>query len=155
MYLFHLLQFDDLQFTVSFEMWVKLSWRDNRIRIKAVNNSESTLFSTHNITMMVLENTDILNHIWVAQISIPHQKLSSRQHGPPLINDMVNFVIRDGEVWVDLWSTVKPTITCPMSFNWFPFDQQKCNLIIRVRKYLYQSIIILIFQLSQVIYIQD
>ena len=84
--------------------------------------------------MMVLENTDILRDIWVAQFYLPHQKLSNRQHDPPIIDDMVNILVREQDVWVDLWSTIKPTITCPMSFNWFPFDHQKCYFIIRVHE---------------------
>ena len=128
-----LFQVDDLKFTVSFEMWLKMSWVDNRIKIKTANSSNSVTYSTANITLIALENSDILNHIWVPQVVIPHQKLYKSVPGPPLTDSTVNIVSREQTVWVDLWSTVKPTITCPMSFNWFPFDKQTCNLILRVR----------------------
>ena len=126
-------QVDDLKFTISFEMWLKISWVDNRIKIKAANSNNSVTYSTSNITLIALENSDILNHIWVPQVAIPHQKLYKSVPGPPLTDSLVNVVSREQTVWVDIWSTVKPTITCPMSFNWFPFDKQTCNLILRVR----------------------
>ena len=126
-------------------MWLKLTWVDNRIRIITTNTttgrfarstSESVLFTTpSNITLIALENSDILDQIWVPQVLIPHQKLSNRHHGPPFVDDTISIVLKEQDVWVDLWSVIKPTITCPMSFNWFPFDQQSCQLIIRVRRF--------------------
>ena len=126
---------DDIQFTISFDMRLKLTWVDNRLNIIARNSTgDSVLVSTNsNITLIALENSDLLDHIWVAQVMIPHQKLAHYDFGPPIVDESLNIVLKDKDVWVDLWSGIKPTITCPMSFNWFPFDQQKCELVIRVR----------------------
>ena len=128
-------QVDDLQFTVSFNMWLKLTWLDNRLNINITNKTSQSVLRSKNskITLIALENSDLLDHIWVAEVMIPHQKLSNCDHGPPFTDDSINIVLKDQNVWVDLWSLVKPTITCPMSFNWFPLDQQYCTLIIRVR----------------------
>ena len=29
----------------------------------------------------------------------------------------------------DVWISIKPVITCPMDFSWFPFDTQECYFI--------------------------
>ena len=129
-----MVQVDDLQFTISFDMWLKLAWVDNRLKVDTKNGSSGTIFpSTNpNITVLALENSKILNHIWVPKVLIPHQKLSKCHHGPPFHDQVVNIVVNNQTVWVDFWSLIKPTITCPMSFNWFPFDSQNCYLTIQV-----------------------
>ena len=129
-------QVDDVQFTISFAMWLKLTWVDNHLKIDTKNGTSRAMYRTinPNITVLELGNDKILDHIWVPEVSIPHKKLSKCQHGPPFHDQVINIVVNNRTVWVDLWSLVKPTITCPMSFNWFPFDVQSCFLNIQVRK---------------------
>ena len=117
-------------------MWLKLTWVDNRLKIDTKNGTSRAMYRTinPNITVLGLENSKILDHIWVPEVLIPHQKLSKCDHGPPFHDQVVNIVVNNRTVWVDLWSLVKPTITCPMSANWFPFDEQNCFLTIKVKK---------------------
>ena len=35
------------------------------------------------------------------------------------------------ERWIHIWKTVRPTITCKMSFSFYPFDQQVCHFQFR------------------------
>ena len=35
---------DDLHFTISFDMWLKLAWVDNRIRLDNLNGSSRAVF---------------------------------------------------------------------------------------------------------------
>ena len=118
-------------------MWLKLTWVDNRLKIDTKNGTSRAIYSTinPNITVLGHENSKILDHIWVPKLLIPHQKLSKCDHGPPFHDQVVNIVVNNRTVWVDLWSLVKTTISCPMSFNWFPFDEQNCFLTIKVRKF--------------------
>jgi hypothetical protein len=39
------------------------------------------------------------------------------------------FLKLDGFLTAMLAVTVKPEITCPMKFNWFPFDSQQCHFV--------------------------
>jgi hypothetical protein len=127
---------DDLHFTISFDMWLKLAWVDNRIRVESVNRTNREVFPTsigknpHTKTIGLVD-TDMLGHIWVPEVMMPHQKLSKCVHGPPFHDQVLNIVLKNGTVWVDYWSNIKLTITCPMSFNWFPFDMQHCHLYIQ------------------------
>ena len=80
------------------------------------------------------QNKELLDHIWVPELYIPHQKLVKCSHGLPFYQQKINFLVKAENIWVDFWTLVKPTITCPMVFNWFPFDQQYCNVFIQVEK---------------------
>jgi hypothetical protein len=115
-------------------MWLKLAWVDNRLKLDTRNGTSTAVFpSTNpNITTVLNVDTNLLEHIWVPEVLIPHQKLSKCHHGPPFHDQVINVVVNNQTVWVDFWSLVKPTITCPMSFNWYPFDVQNCHLVIQV-----------------------
>ena len=36
---------------------------------------------------------------------------------------------------MEIAETIQPEITCPMTFNWFPFDTQYCYLLMEIRPY--------------------
>ena len=136
MYLF---QVDDLHFTISFDMWLKLAWVDNRIRLDNLNDSSRAVFPSSisnnpDINTIGLVDMEMLEHIWVPQIMVPHQKMTKCVHGPPFHDQVLNIVVKNETVWVDYWSLIKPTITCPMSFNWYPFDVQNCLMAIQVQQ---------------------
>ena len=117
-------------------MWLKLAWVDNRIQLDTRHyTSNNVLFpstSNTNITTIGSVDKDLLNHIWVPQVMIPHQRLARCLHGPQFHDQVLNIVVQNNTVWVDYWSLIKPTITCPMTFNWYPFDVQNCQLSIQV-----------------------
>ena len=67
------------------------------------------------------------------------QHPNSPQHGlqgPHIIHHIaVNCSLKeDGAVLVDMSLFAKPTITCNMEFSLFPFDVQRCQVKIQVRK---------------------
>ena len=118
-------------------MWVKMAWEDNRICVQKKNTTDIGVFPTSintnpNITTIGNVDVDIVQHIWTPQVMIPHKKLQSCQHGPPLHDKVVNIVEKNGDVWVDYWTLLKITTTCPLTFNWYPFDVQNCPLFIQV-----------------------
>ena len=128
-------QVDDLQFTISFDMWLRLSWIDNRLKIDTKNGSRrGVILSTdEKVTAINLQSRQILHQIWVPEVIIPHQKLLKLNPGPGFRDEVLAFMLKDENVWVDYWSWIKPTITCPMSFNWYPFDVQNCLMAIQVQ----------------------
>ena len=80
------------------------------------------------------QNKKILDHIWIPEIYIPHQGLTKCRHGEGFYDEVVNFLVKNGSILVDYWSLLKPVITCPMVFNWFPFDEQNCNFKAQVEE---------------------
>ena len=129
---------DDLHFTISFNMWLKLAWVDNRIKLETQNCSNRAVFPSSvgtnpNIKTIGLVDMDLLEHIWTPQVMLPHQKLAKCLHGPPFHDQVLNIIVKNETVWVDFWSMMRITITCPMTFNWYPFDVQSCDLFIQVR----------------------
>ena len=119
-------------------MWLKMAWKDSRIKIdrKDFNGSEvfpKSISEDPNANTVGNVDTSVIQHLWVPQVMMPHKKLQSYQHGPPFHDKVVNFVEKNGTVWVDYWTLVKITITCPLTFNWYPFDVQDCPLLIQVR----------------------
>jgi len=127
---------DDHHFTISFDMWLKLAWIDNRIKVESENSTNREVFPSStgtdpDIKTIGLVDTDMLAHMWVPQVMIPHKTLLKSVHGPPFHDQVLNIVLKNQTVWVDYWSLIKLTITCPMTFNWFPFDVQKCHLNIQ------------------------
>ena len=115
-------------------MWLKLTWVDNRLKIdkEEIPSREMYPSNNPNISVLAVEDMTFLDHIWVPTVYIPHQKLTNCRHGKTFHDTVLNIVLNKQTVWVDFWSLVKPTITCPMSFNWFPFDHQHCFLTIQV-----------------------
>jgi hypothetical protein len=115
-------------------MWLRLSWIDNRLKIETKNGSRrGVIMSTdEKVTSIRLQSRQILHQIWVPEVIIPHQKLSKLNHGPGYRDEVLAFVLKDENVWVDYWSWIKPTITCPLTFNWYPFDQQNCLFVLQV-----------------------
>ena len=93
----------------------------------------SSISNHPDINTIGLVDVEMLEHIWVPQVMVPHQKMTKCVHGPPFHDQVLNIVIKNETVWVDFWSLVKPTITCPMSFNWYPFDVQNCFMAIQVQ----------------------
>ena len=122
------------KFTISFSLWLGLNWIDNRLQINAQNNTRrGVIHSTDNkVVALQRQSKKILQYMWLPEVYIPHQQLSKCSHGVGLYDEVVNFFVKNDDVWVDYWSLVKPTITCSMAFNWFPFDEQNCNFIIQV-----------------------
>ena len=110
-------------------MWLKLLWRDNRLTID-LNNTQVEVFD--DIWVTTIKNHQILHHLWLPDIYIPHQKLSKVSHGPGFHDEVITVTVKDGNIWVDYWRWLKLTTTCPMSFNWFPLDEQNCYVSIQV-----------------------
>ena len=113
-----------------------MNWIDNRIKIEPNNkNSGHVLRSPEtNSVAVALQDKKILDHIWIPGVYIPHRGLSRCRHGDGFYDEVLNFLVKNESVWVDYWMLLKPTITCSMVFNWFPFDEQNCSFTIQVEQ---------------------
>ena len=118
-------------------MWLGLTWRDNRLKIKPhlINSGHHIISSETNTTALTKQNKKLLDHIWIPEIYFPHRGLTKCRHGDGFYDEVVNIVVKNDSVSVDYWALLKPTITCSMIFNWFPFDQQNCIFLIQVRAF--------------------
>ena len=117
-------------------MWLGMNWIDNRIKIEPKNKNSGHVMRSpeSNAVAVALQDKEILDHIWIPEVYIPHRGLSRCRHGDGFHDEVLNFLVKNESVWVDYWMLLKPTITCSMVFNWFPFDEQNCSFIIQVIK---------------------
>ena len=115
-------------------MWLKLLWKDNRLIIDMNNTSSTEIEVVGDIRVATVKNRQILHHLWLPDLYIAHQKLSKVNHGPGFHDEVITITVKEGNVWVDHWRWLKLTTTCPMSFNWFPLDEQSCYVSIQVRR---------------------
>ena len=113
-------------------MWLGLNWMDNRLKIEPnLINSGHQIVSPNSIAL-TQQNKKLLDHIWIPEIYIPHRGLTKCRHGDGFYDEVVNILVKNKSISVDYWTLQKPTITCSMIFNWFPFDQQNCIFLIQV-----------------------
>ena len=101
-------------------------WIDNRITI-------ARNVTTNKGNKIALNNKHMLRHIWLPDLLIPHHKMSKVNHGPGFHDEVVTFIRKEGNIWVDHWKWLKLTTTCQMNFNWFPLDVQHCFFRIQVK----------------------
>ena len=118
-------------------MWLKLLWKDNRLIINQNNASSQEVIDLGDVKVFQLKDKQIIHNMWLPDLWIPHQSMSKVSHGAGFHEESISFTVNDGNIWIDYWRWLKLTTTCPMSFNWFPLDNQNCHFNIRVKK-LYQ-----------------
>ena len=113
-----------------------MNWIDNRLKIdpKKINSGDIMRSPDSDAIGLSQQNKKILEDIWIPELYIPHQGLSRCRHGDAFYDEVLNFLVKNESVWVDYWMLLKPTITCSMVFNWFPFDKQNCSFIIQVNE---------------------
>ena len=121
--LFDVYGVNDNDFTISFEVVVKFNWVDNRLW--SPNLQEKRDMESGDI------NPDLLNHIWVPRFLIRNMKEVEGDTSGLFPSRQLNIIVKDLDVWLDMWIIIKPTITCNMRFNWYPFDEQFCNFEIQ------------------------
>jgi len=129
--LLEIFKVDDLQFTISFSMWLGLNWMDNRLKIEPNQINSGHQIVSPNSIALTQQNKKLLDHIWIPEIYIPHRGLTKCRHGDGFYDEVVNILVKNKSISVDYWTLQKPTITCSMIFNWFPFDQQNCIFLIQ------------------------
>ena len=112
-------------------MWLKMNWEDNRIKVK--NNTKSNVAYDLKKSLVLTVHHDIIHHIWMPEWFIPHFKFSRVNHGVGFKSQMASVVIKDGILMVDHWQWLKLVTSCPMVFNWYPFDRQTCRIGIQVK----------------------
>ena len=67
--------------------------------------------------------------IWISH-QIQHVKKSNNDAGRLYFQERFSLNNVSGVPLVDLDLMTRVEITCPMNFNWFPFDSQVCHFVI-------------------------
>ena len=102
-----------------FGFW--FTWTDDRIFVNDTNP-----LNHYNL------DTSLLDNFWSPKnkIDIFHAKKSTPVAG--LVFHRTTFGLsgsQESEKWsFDVGDSIRPEITCPMDFQWFPFDTQYCHL---------------------------
>ena len=112
---------NDNDFSITFDVNVKFNWVDNRLRFK---NMAERMEGEHGEV-----HPDLLDHIWVPPVQIRHME-SAKKVGV-FSQRMLNIIVKGENIWFDMGVNTKPTITCKMRFNWYPFDEQVCQFVIQ------------------------
>ena len=94
------------------------NWQDNRLSSTKINST----------TGHVLDK-NLINKIWTPLVDLNHVKSSHTDSGFIFIDNFFSLTPSANKLYIEYMVTTKPQITCPMIFNMFPFDTQKCHFI--------------------------
>ena len=114
------LEVSDADFTLHASYIITYYWEDNRVFI---NDPAPPPY--------YLLDTNLLDKFWSPKVTIRHTKKSVQSAG--LLYHKTSFglsgVTTGGNSTFDVSVSIKPEITCPMDFSWYPFDTQSCHFI--------------------------
>ena len=76
-------------------------------------------------------DTNLLDKFWSPEVDIRHTKKSTQSAGFVFHKTSLGLSggTAGGNLTFDVSISVKPEITCPMDFSWYPFDTQYCYFI--------------------------
>ena len=117
-----LLQVSDTDFSLHASYGITFFWEDDRIFV-----DDPKPLAYYNL------DTSLFDKFWSPRnkVDIRHAKESRQNAG--LVFHKTSFGLSRGTVggnWsFDVTISIKPEITCPMDFSWFPFDTQECYFI--------------------------
>ena len=101
--------------TISFGAEVVFIWTDFRIKFNKTSGEKGYRYI----------DQSILDHIWRPKYQIVSDTVRDQEY----VTSYVNINVTSDELV--LRRSIKPTITCCMRFNWYPFDEQFCDFIIQ------------------------
>ena len=114
------LEVSDADFTLHASYIITYYWEDNRVFI---NDPAPPPY--------YILDTNLLDKFWSPKVTIRHTKKSVQSAG--LLYHKTSFglsgVTTGGNSTFDVSVSIKPEITCPMDFSWYPFDTQSCHFI--------------------------
>lgn len=106
---------------LSLSVLYSVSWIDNRVE-EIDDFDGQDLKPSH-----VILGHSILNKLWQPSTSLLNLKSMT-----PSLGAFSALKIDTGpDRWIHIWKTVRPTITCKMSFGSYPFDHQVCHFRFR------------------------
>ena len=110
-------------------MWVRLKWEDNRIKLR--NSTKNQIVYNLNKSRAFGVHKDFLHHIWLRAWYMLHVKMAKVNPSRQFYTDIITVILKDGKIFVDHTEWFKITSSCPMKFNWFPFDKQSCEICLQ------------------------
>ena len=118
-----LLQVSDTDFSLHASYDIMFFWEDDRV---FVDDPDPLAY--------YILDTSLFEKFWSPRnkVNVRHAKESRQNAG--LVFHQTSFGLSRGTVggnWsFDVSISIKPEITCPMDFSWFPFDTQECHFVI-------------------------
>ena len=113
----------DADFSLHASYGVAFNWLDDRVYVDDPNP----------LAVYGLD-TSLLDKFWSPRnkVDIRHTKESTQNAG--MVFHKISFTLNGGteggnSTYLDIWCSIKPVITCPMDFSWFPFDTQYCYFV--------------------------
>ena len=106
-----------MDFTVSIQMYLGVRWREPRI--SRTTNRNITHFGEDSFTAL---DTKFVRHLWVPDVYVYNMKYGSR-----VLKDLDGrlFVVNNDEIFYRQELII--TVWCPLRFEFFPLDHQKCH----------------------------
>ena len=118
-----LLQVSDTDFSLHASYDIMFFWEDDRV---FVDDPEPLAY--------YILDTSLFEKFWSPRnkVNVRHAKESRQNAG--LVFHQTSFglsrMAAGGNWSFDVSISIKPEITCPMDFSWFPFDTQECHFVI-------------------------
>ena len=131
LFLFEIFEVDDVNNHITIDLMIRLNWMDNRITLKTREDDNITRTTMGLPDFSGNVDLEITEEIWKPLLVIRHMKKEESRNGLFHTPILLNILDREGNMWMDLWMETRPTVTCNMEFFWYPFDTQKCELVIQ------------------------
>ena len=131
LFLFEIFEVDDVNNHITIDLMIRLNWMDNRVTRKTREDDNITRTTMGLPDFSDNVDLEITEEIWKPILVIRHLKKEESRNGLFHTPVLLNILDREGSMWMDLWMETRPTVTCNMQFFWYPFDTQKCELVIQ------------------------
>ena len=118
-FIFEVSKIDDIDFTMTFELYFDLSWRETRFVI----NSSSPHWMLDGSFM---GSTNYISSLWLPDIQIFKCKSFVKRQ---IVTDVAGLIIWKDQNMLYTVST-EVVINCPFKFNAYPLDHQSCRFLV-------------------------
>ena len=116
---------DDKTQTVSFDIFIHLQWRDDRIKVKpsSVQEQDEQRFGSWHIL-----DSNQINKIWNPDLTIYNMSSFKRLSILNPSNGFLKIYSKLDKILVDYVFDAQVTIYCKFDYSSYPMDQQHCEL---------------------------
>ena len=135
------LRINDKDYSITFSCYFNVKWPESRIRLRqdfGVEQAKSlgtNVNITNNPDIMVPMNLEMVNHLWLPNIFIYNLKTYKVMD---VLNKLAGLWV-GGDYAVTYSQSTHITFICPMHFDKFPLDTQRCKF--QVGSYSYDDTI--------------
>jgi hypothetical protein len=114
---------DDKTQTVSFDIFIHLQWRDDRIKVKPSSIQDEQRFGSWHIL-----DSNQINKIWNPDLTIYNMSSFKRLSTLNPSNGFLKIYSKLDKILVDYVFDAQVTIYCKFDYSSYPMDEQHCEL---------------------------